>query len=331
MNKDDVMFWLTPKFWVAAFIGVFAFFLLVFNINIIESGEVGIKKVSGKYDPTPMDAGIYWTPPWVTVEVVDAHQHAINYIVSKWDNKELLEHDMKDGVITVRSISATDSRGLPIDVDITVRYQINKDIIPQTIAKYGRGWEEMLVNPNVRDAVREVIAQYPAEEIPTKRAEIGVRIEKSLGDKITKIKDKPLFFAGSNLREVRLPKRINDNITEVQESRQRAEQAKQNTILAKQEALRKAEEAKGEAEKRRIEADAAAYVRTAKAKAEAEAIKVKAEAQASANKLLAESLTPQLVTLKDIEARAILYRNPSLKIVPENSNMLFGDILKIHK
>jgi len=324
-------FWTMPKVIFLVVITTVLFIFGVANINIIESGEVGIKKVSGKYDPVPMGAGIHWTAPWVSVEVIDAHQHAINYIVSKWDRNLKIEHDMTDGVITVSSIPATDSRGLPIDVDLTVRYQINADAIPRTISKYGRGWEEMLVNPNVRDAVREVVAHYPAEEIPMKRAEIGTSIEALLKEKISKIPDSPLFFAGSNLREVRLPKRINDNITKVQEARQRAEQSKQATVLAKQEALRKAAVAEGEAQKRKIQADADAYVRTVKAKAEAEAIKVKAEAQAKANEKIAKSLTPQLVELKNIEARTKLYENPSLKIVPDNSNMLFGNIFQPSK
>jgi len=62
-------------------IGITMFVVFIFtvtNINIIESGEIGIKKVSGKYDSTPMEASIHWTAPWVSVEVVDAHQHAIN-------------------------------------------------------------------------------------------------------------------------------------------------------------------------------------------------------------------------------------------------------------
>jgi len=331
---NDVLkegFWTFPKVIFGVVFASILFVMTVANINVIESGEVGIKKVSGKYDPTPMEAGIHWTAPWVSVEIIDAHQHAINYIVSSWDNKTLIDHDISDGVITVGSISATDERGLPIDVDISVRYQINKDIIPKTIIKYGRGWEEMLVNPNVRDSVREVVANYPAEDIPMKRAGIGVNIERNLATKIEKIDGTPLFFAGANLREVRLPKRINDNITKVQEARQKAEQSIQATALAKQEALRKAAIAEGDAEKRKIDADASAYARTAAAKAEAESIKVKADAQAKANKVLAESLTTQLVQLKEIEARTRLYDNPSLKIVPENSNMLFGNLFNTSK
>ena len=319
-------FWTFPKMIFAGTIALVVVTFLLLNVNIIESGEVGIKKVSGKYEKEPMTAGIYWTPPWVSVEIIDAHMHSINYIISAWDDKRLIDHDMQDGVMTVSSIKATDSRGLPIDVDITVRYQINQEVVPATIAEYGRGWEEMLVNPIVRDSVREVIARYPAEEIPIKRADIGAKIEQRLAKKVEAIKNTPLFFAGSNLREVRLPKKINDNITRVQEARQAKERAIQETELAKQNALKVVAIAKGEADKKKVAVDMEAYARVTRAKAEADSIKLRAEAQAEANRKIANSLTPQLVELKNIEAKIELYRNPSLKIVPDNSNMLFGDI-----
>ena len=239
------------------------------------------------------------------------------------------DHNIEDGSITVNSISVTDTRGL--DVDVSVRYQINSATIPQTIAQYGSGLGEMLVNPNVRDAIREIIAHYPAKIIPIKRAEIGTQLDKLVQSKLDGIKGKPLFFAGSNLRAVTLPQKIRANITKVQEARQQAEQSKQATELAKQEAHRKAAVAEGAAKKRRISADALAYTRVTEAKATAEAIEVKANARAHANKVLAESLTPPLISLKEIEARQKLYESTSLKIVPENSNMLFVDFFKNSK
>jgi regulator of protease activity HflC (stomatin/prohibitin superfamily) len=238
---------------------------------------------------------------------------------------------MTDGVMTVGSIKATDSRGLIIDVDISVRYQINAAVIPQTISSYGRGWEEMLVNPIVRDVVRDIVADYPAEEIPIKRGDIGAKIEAALAKKFENVKNTPMFFAGSNLREVTLPKKINANITRVQEARQAKERAVQETELAKQNALKVVAIAKGEADKKKVAVDMEAYARVTKAKAEADSIRLKAEAQAEANKKIANSLTAQLVELKNIEAKIELYRNPSLKIVPDNSNMLFGDIFSYTK
>ena len=313
------------------------FIFAVANLNIIESGEVGIKKVGGTYEKEPMHAGIHWTAPWVSVEIIDAHLHSINYIISKWDKRLSIDHDLSDGVMTVSSIRATDSRGLLIDVDISVRYQINEAVIPQTISSYGRGWEEMLVNPIVRDSVRDAIAHFPAEDIPVKRAEIGAMIEATLIRKIETLKNTPLFFAGANLREVTLPSKINDNILLVQEARQQEQRSQRATALATQEALRVVEVAEGEAHKREIEADAAAYVVIAKnqahatavlvtAEAEADAIKVKADAQAEANIKIADSLTEDFLVLQAINSRGLLYANPGLKIVPENSNLLFGNV-----
>ena len=324
-------------------IGMIALVLAIFglaNINIIESGEVGIKKVGGKYEKEPMHAGFHWTAPWVSVEIIDAHLHSINYVVSKHDGARIkIDHDMTDGVMTVSSIRATDSRGLLIDVDISVRYQINESVIPQTISTYGRGWEEMLVNPIVRDSVRDAIAHFPAESIPTKRTEIGVMIETTLSTKIEALKNTPLFYAGANLREVTLPKKINDNILLVQEARQQEERSQRATALAAQEALRIKEVAQGLAREKEIQADAAAYVVLAQnqaaataivisAQANADSIKLVAVAQAEANDKIAASLTEELLLQQAIDGRTELYKNPALKIVPDNANMLFGNMFK---
>ncbi len=324
-------------------IGITALVIVIFmlaNINIIESGEVGIKKVGGKYEKEPMHAGFHWTAPWVSVEIVDAHLHSINYVVSKWDAQTMaIDHNIEDGVMTVSSIRATDSRGLLIDVDISVRYQINKDIIPQTISTYGRGWEEMLVNPIVRDSVRDAIAHFPAEVIPVKRPEIGAMIEATIAKKIEALKNAPLFFAGANLREVTLPKKINANITLVQEARQQEERSQRATALATQEALRIKEVAQGLATEKEIQADANAYVVIARnkaqatavvvsAQADADAIKLTSEAQAEANIKIANSLTEKLLLQQAIDGRTELYKNPALKIVPDNANLLFGNMFQ---
>ncbi len=324
-------------------IGTTALVIVIFmlaNINIIESGEVGIKKVGGKYEKEPMHAGFHWTAPWVSVEIVDAHLHSINYVVSKWDVATMaIDHDMMDGVMTVSSIRATDSRGLLIDVDISVRYQINEAVIPQTISSYGRGWEEMLVNPIVRDSVRDAIAHFPAEDIPVKRPEIGAMIEATIAKKIEALKNTPLFYAGANLREVTLPKKINANITLVQEARQQEERSQRATALATQEALRIKEVAQGLATEKEIQADANAYVVIARnkaqatavvvsAQADADAIKLTSEAQAEANIKIANSLTEKLLLQQAIDGRTELYKNPALKIVPDDANLLFGNMFQ---
>ena len=323
-------------------IGATALTILVFglaNINIIESGEVGIKKVGGKYEKEPMHAGFHWTAPWVSVEIIDAHLHSINYIVSKWDKNIGIDHDIADGVMTVGSIRATDSRGLLIDVDISVRYQINETVIPQTISTYGRGWEEMLVNPIVRDSVRAAIAHFPAEDIPMKREEIGQMIEATLMKKIEALKNTPLFYAGANLREVTLPPKINENILLVQEARQQEERSERATALATQEAARIKEVAQGLAKEKEIKADANAYVIVAQnaaqataivvsAQAQADSIKLVAQAQAEANDKIAMSLTDKLLLQQAIDGRTELYRNPALKIVPDDANMLFGNMFQ---
>ena len=64
------------------------------------------------------------------------------------------------------------------------------------------------------------------------------------------------------------------------------------------------------------------------AQADADAIKLTSEAQADANIKIANSLTEKLLLQQAIDGRTELYKNPSLKIVPDDANMLFGNMFQ---
>lgn len=60
-------------------------------------------------------------------------------------------------------MSVLDSRGLPVSIELTVQYKLLPDGAPSTIATWGLSWEEKIVNPVVRDIVRNVVGSVSAE------------------------------------------------------------------------------------------------------------------------------------------------------------------------
>ncbi len=48
------------------------------------------------------------------------------------------------------------------------------------IQECGWNWKDKLVNPAIRDVVRDVIGEYPAENLPIKRQEIGIKIQEGI-------------------------------------------------------------------------------------------------------------------------------------------------------
>ncbi len=53
-----------------------------------------------------------------------------------------------------------DKRGLTVNIDLAVQYQLRAESAPKTIEKWGASWEEKIINSKVREVVRDVIGKY---------------------------------------------------------------------------------------------------------------------------------------------------------------------------
>jgi regulator of protease activity HflC (stomatin/prohibitin superfamily) len=272
---------------------------------VINEGEVGILSTTGKFSKEPLYPGLHFYLPLVQkVIVVDTKVHMITY------KRSVEAGSMPDRYGTIKvypPINVLDSRGLPITVELSVSYRLNPKEAAYVIKTYGLNWEDKIINPIVRDVVRNVIGKYPAEELPVKRNEIATKIETQIREQLNKIPKHPVIFESFQLRDIILPPRIKAQIERVQIAKQEAERAKYEVLKAKQEAEKKAAIAKGIAEAKIIEA-----------KGRADAKLIEANATARANKLIANSLTDELLKLKQIEVQKefnkALKSNPNAKI-----------------
>lgn len=251
---------------------------------IVNSGEVGILKTLGKYQDEPLYPGFHMLMPFVqNVIIVDTKVRQTDYSSSDTVTD-------RRGINQRPPISILDSRGLPVDVELTVQYTLKPQIAPHTIANLGLNWEDKTINPNARDVVRSVIGNYTAEELPVKRNAIATLIEQGMTERLAKLENNPITLVAIQLRGIVLPDRIKEQIERVQIAKQEAERTRNEVERTKQEAMKAAEKARGEAEAKRIEAQGNADKRTIEAKAEAQA-----------NKIIAESLTKNLIQLRQIE------------------------------
>jgi len=263
---------------------------------IVNSGEIGIKVTTGKYDSEPLQPGFHLFIPIIQkVITVDTKVRLINY-------KTIEDMSGFDsGIKTNPAINILDARGLPVSIELTVQYKLLPHGAPNTIATWGLSWEDKIVNPVVRDIVRNVVGKYNAEELPTRRNEIATQIENGIREQIEALEGKPVSIESVQLREIVLPAKIKEQIERVQIANQEAQRAKYEVQKAKQEAEKKAALAKGEADKNRIEAQG-----------RADAITIEAKAQAQANKIIANSLTTKLLKMRQIEVQGKF--NEALKI-----------------
>jgi len=267
-----------------ALIGIVFLLVIAKPWVIVNSGEVGILKTLGKYQDEPLYPGFHLLMPFVqNVIVVDTKVRQTDYSSSDTVAD-------RRGINQRPPISILDSRGLPVDVELTVQYTLKPQIAPHTIATLGLNWEDKTINPNARDVVRSVIGNYTAEELPVKRNAIAQLIEQGMTERLAKLENNPIALVAIQLRGIVLPDKIRDQIEKVQIAKQESERTRNEVERTKQEAMKAAEKARGEAEAKRIEAQGNADKRT-----------IEAAAEAKANKIIAESLTKNLIQLRQIE------------------------------
>ncbi|GGD30438.1 membrane protein [Malaciobacter pacificus] len=260
--------------------------LFIFKpFTIIESGQVGIKSTTGKYSETPLTPGFhFYLPVFQKVIVVDTKVRLINYASVETSG------GFDQSIKLNPAINILDARGLPVSIELTVQYRLTAAGAPATIATWGLSWEDKIVNPVVRNIVRNVVGGFNAEELPTRRNEIATMIENGIRTQIEALEGRPVSVESVQLREIVLPEKIKDQIERVQIANQEAQRVRYEVERAKQEAEKKAALAQGEADKNRIEAQG-----------RADAVTIEAKAQAAANKEIAQSLTPKLLEMQQIQ------------------------------
>jgi regulator of protease activity HflC (stomatin/prohibitin superfamily) len=178
------------------------------------------------------------------------------------------------------NMDVLDKSGLSIHVDITVRYFPMPNKIGFIHEQFTKDNVNVLVIPEVRSTVRQVMGRYTAEEIySTKRAEVETAI-KNETEKILNVNN--VSATAVLIRSIALPEQIKGAI--------------ENKLQQEQEAL-------------------AYQFRLDKEKSEAERKRIAAEGESRANNIINNSLTDKLLKMRGIEATLELSKSPNAKII----------------
>jgi len=268
--------------------GIILLLILAKPFVVITEGERGILATNGKYEPQAMLPGLHFIMPVIQkVYIVDTKVRIINY-ASRIERNA----GSGEGIEVKPAITVLDKRGLPVSIEITIQYRLNAEFAAQTISNWGFSWEEKIINPVVRDVVRNVVGNYEAEALPTERNAIADAIEVGMRKSISSLQNTPAELQSVQLREIVLPQKVQDQIERVQLAKQQVQQAEQEVQRAKQDALKRAAKAQGQANAVKIAAEG-----------KAQAITIEADAKAKANKLISQSLTTKLLQLEQIQVQ----------------------------
>lgn len=245
-------------------VGIILFFVLLsissslfYRINATQRAVVFYPFGQGLDKDGVIQPGTHMKAPWNDVFLFDVQETA---------------QDEKMDVL--------DKSGLSIHVDVTVRFKPLPDKIGYIYEKFNMNYVNVLVIPEVRSTVRQVMGRYTAEEIySTKRAEVEVAI-KTEAEKI--LNGNNVEMVALLIRSIELPDQIRIAI--------------ESKLQQQQEAL-------------------AYQFRLDKEKSEAERKRIAAEGEARANNIVNSSLSDKLLKMRGIEATLELSKSPNSKII----------------
>lgn len=245
-------------------VGVIALFVLMglsssifYTVNATQRAVIFYKFGEGLNKDNVIHPGVHMKAPWNDVFVYNVQE------TSQDENMDVL-----------------DKSGLSIHVDVTVRFKPISEKIGYIYEKFNVDYITVLVVPEVRSAVRQVMGRYTAEEIySTKRAEVEATI-KAESEKILHANN--VDMVALLIRSIQLPEQIRVAI--------------ENKLQQQQEAL-------------------AYQFRLDKEKSEAERKRIAAEGESRANNIINNSLTANLLKMRGIEATLELSKSPNSKVI----------------
>ncbi len=240
-----------------AFIGFLLVILLFSSVTRVDSGAVGVLTLFGRVTGEALPEGIHLINPLKT-----NHELSIR-------TQELKE-----------TASVPSSEGLVINLDTSLIYHLNPDKAAEVYQKIGPRYVDVLIEPNLRSAIREATASHSANALYSGEREM---VAKQIIAQLTiQLGPRGVVVESILLRDIQLPNTLRASI----ELKQQAEQ----------EAL-------------------AMSFRLQKEKQEAERKRIKAQGIRDFQQIVAQGISAQLLEWKGIEATENLAKSPNAKIV----------------
>ena len=255
------------------------------------------------YRPQALTPGLHWVVPFV--ESVQPYSIAKQtYTMATTTGEGQVSGD--------DSIQARTKDGQQVYIDASVIYSIDPTKLVQLHITWQNRFEDNVVRPVTRTAIRDAVSQYGVEEIvSTKRAELEQTISQEIEQGLS---SNNLIMVDFLLRNIR----FSDEYAAAVEQKQIAEQQALQAAFVVQQKKQEAEQARQTAQG---QADAVVIA----AQGEAKAILLKAQAQAQAWAALAEVLkaNPEMLTYEYIQKIA-----PNLQVIylPSGTPLLLPSV-----
>jgi len=240
-----------------AIVGLIAIILLFNCVTRIGTGNVGVLTLFGRVTGETLPEGIHIINPLKTVNELSIRSQSVK-----------------------ESANVPSSEGLMMSLDTSLIYHLNPDRAAEVFQKLGPRYEDVVIEPSLRSAIREATASHSANALYSgERDAVAKQIFESLNTQLTA---RGMIIENILLRDIQLPATLKQSI----ELKQQAEQE----ALAMNFRLQKETQ---EAQRKRIEA----------------------QGVRDFQQIVAQGITPSLLEWKGIEATENLAKSTNAKVV----------------
>ena len=206
--------------------GVVVLVLLVLvsqSFSIVSAGHTGVVVTMGAVNDTVLSEGLQLKVPFA--------QRVVQI-----DNRTQ----------KVESEGTASSKDLQIiTYKVALNYKINNNASAKIYKTVGKDYEQIIIAPAIQESIKAVTAGFTAEELITRRQEVGDQIKESLSEKINPYGLSAEVF---NIVNFDFSEEFNKAVEAKQTAQQQALKAEQDLTRIKVEAQQKVEQAKAEAE-----------------------------------------------------------------------------------
>lgn len=223
---------------------------------IVESGHVGVIVTLGAVQPVPLSEGFHLKKPFMDT---------------------IVQTDIRLTKAVSKSVAA--SKDLQtVQTQVSVQYSLTGAVAPRTYQRIGTRdvVAATVIGPAIQESVKAVTAQFTAEQLVTRRAEVKQQIQTAIESFIRvtlEDKDVPTALTIANVAITDFE--FSDEFNKAIELKVRAEQ---EALQAVNEKTRRVTQAEAGYQERKLAADGEAYEIEAASKAKADAIAREAKA-----------------------------------------------------
>jgi len=236
---------------------VVLFVVLLRCLRVVPAGRVAVVDFFGNVRTEALPAGLHFLTPLVRVHRMSVHTKEV---------KETMDTHSSEGVV--------------VHLEVIILFHLDPTKASDVYRTVGVGYQNVLVGPNVRSAVREVTSSYQAKALYSpEREKMSLEINRHI---VSAVEPRGIAIERMLLRDVALPPRLQQAIQEKLSAEQEA--ARMQFVLMKE-------------------------------KQEAERKKIEAEGISSFQKIVAEGINENLLKWKGIEATKELALSHNSKVV----------------